>query len=282
MTIKGLEHSAYYLYNPIWVDVSGLQHRLQLIIINQGVSYSFTLQPIATSVRFDLSSMIQGVTNNISDKTGFINYTGVNWVVDGAYNVDIKMADAQDAGYQGTYTTLNKTFVIGGVSGYESNVVVGNSLSISNNKWSSLPSFDFKLTNNVITGTPIQAINRRKRLDCTNAYIMFRNRLGGFSSYLFEDFNITEKGKDLGYYITDNNIIDSGTELTKEINLRTKLVRQDYLLARNLISSQEVYLFESNKLTRLVGANTIGINDKLNVQDFEVSFNVPINYNSQW
>lgn len=283
MTIKGLEHSAYYLYNPIWIDVSDINNYLHLSVNIQGVDYPFSMTPRLGSVRFDIAKIVLGLVSEIRNKES-IEVIGGSWIVDGSYTVKLSFTDILRFSIQERTqaTIIYKTFILGGIDKYASNVPVGNTLSLGVNKWADYPSFHFKLTTGLIVGSQVNDINRRKRLDCTNAYIIFRNGLGGFSSYLFEDYNVEDKGKDLGYYVTDRNIIDSGTELTKSITLRTKLKREDYITAKHLIRSQEVYLYEDNKLTRLVGASSISINDKLSVQDFEINFNIPINYSAQW
>jgi len=286
MIIKGLEHNAYYLYNPIWVEVSDLNYRLWINLNVQGEQYIFSMTPMAGVVKFDLAKIVLGLVGNVSNKTNLvIKHSPVSskWSVDGAYNVSIYFTDTNIYSVSSRGMIINKTFVIGGVSEYKSNVPVGNTLSINNNKWDGYPTFDFKLNQGNIIGTSVSQVNRRKRIKCNDAYILFRNRLGGFSGYLFEDFEITENARNKGYYITDNNIVDQGTTLEKSISLQTKLKRRDYEVARHLIDSREVYLYRDiNKLTRLVGGNSIAINDKLNVQDFEINFTIPTNYNEQW
>lgn len=283
MDIEGLSYNAYYLHNPIWVDVTDLTNLLTLTVIIQGKQYNFSMTPSNGVVRFDLSNIILGLIQPIRNKTKLLSLGGT-WFIDGYYQVTLGFSDSSfGTSFSSASIKLDKSFVIGGVSGYHSNVPVGNTLSLGNRKWANLPSYDFKLTDGRIVGTTINETNRRNRVDCTNAYIIFRNRLGGMSSYLFEDFTLSEKAKDLGYYITDDNIIDSGTELDKSITLQTKLVRDDYELARHLIDSQEVYLYnQGGELTRLVGANAIDVNDKLTVQDFSITFNYAINYSKQW
>lgn len=284
MIIDGLEYNAYYLYNPIWVNVSELKNKLNLIVDVSGVEYKFSMQPIKGVVRFDLASIVLGLVEEVRSKKDIQYLASLQetfWLIDGSYRVNFRFSDSSSS-ITGRYIAISKTFLLGGKDEYVSNVPVGNTLSLGLDKWDGYPAFDFKLSGNNIRGIVLTQVNRRKRLECTNAYILFRNGLGGMSSYLFEDFNIEDKGKDLGYYITDKNIIDNGTELTKSITLRTKLKREDFIIAKHLIRSQEVYLYEDNKLIRLVGASAISLNDKLSVQDFEISFNIPINYNPQW
>ena len=288
MIVKGLDYNAYYINNPIWVDVSELNSSVVLGIIIQGSTYNFDLAVNNRFARFDLASIINGLIPSINNKND-IQLIGGKWFIDGAYTARVTMTYGSGSNNFGVpLYDKTLTFVKGGVNEYKSNVPVSNNLSISKAKWDGFPKYNFKLVGNRITGSELSIVDRLsddkrlKRLDCNNAYLLFRNRLGGFDGYLFEDFNIEEKSKSLGYYITDKNIIDSGTELTNTINLRTKLIRKDYELARHLIDSEEVYLYDNNKLIRLTGQNNLDINDKNNVQDFEISFNIPTNYKQGW
>ncbi|HLS53088.1 MAG TPA: hypothetical protein VK031_03885, partial [Tissierellaceae bacterium] len=234
-----------------------MNYRLWINLNVQGEQYIFSMTPMAGVVKFDLAKIVLGLVGNVSNKTNLvIKHSPVSskWSVDGAYNVSIYFTDTNIYSVSSRGMIINKTFVIGGVSEYKSNVPVGNTLSINNNKWDGYPTFDFKLNQGNIIGTSVSQVNRRKRIKCNDAYILFRNRLGGFSGYLFEDFEITENARNKGYYITDNNIVDQGTTLEKSISLQTKLKRRDYEVARHLIDSREVYLYRDiNKLTRLVG-----------------------------
>ena len=272
MTITGLSFSAYYLYNPIWVRVTDLTTELNLKVTLQGITYDYKMTPYAGVLLFDLAKIVSGLISEITNKSEIV-LTGSDWIVDGAYQIEMN--------FNGEIIT--KTFVLGGKNEYISNVPVGNTLSLTLPKWENFPMFDFDLVGTQIIGTPVRQTNSRKDVLCDDAYILFRNRLGGFSGYLFEDFDIEEKAKNLGYYITDTNLIDSGSEIENEITLRTKLKREDNILIQSLIDSKEVYRYKTgNKLVRLVGGNSIKINPKLTVQDFSIKFDIPTNYAAQW
>lgn len=271
MTIKGLEYSAYYLYNPIWVDVTDLTETLKFSVNVQGGEFPFKMSTSNGSVSFDLAKIINGIIREVENKTSIVN-TGTSWIVDGAYVATLKFNDV----------TVQKTFVLGGVKKNISNVYVTGNLSLTNNKWENFKSYAFNLVSNQIVGSPIIEANRRTRVKCDYAVIMFRCLKGGFETYMFEDFDIEDKAKDLGYYFNGRQLVDSGSETSLKIVLRTKLKREDYPLIEDLIGSKEVYRVEDDKLTRLVGGNQISINRKLKTQDFSIEFDIPITYSHQW
>lgn len=271
MTISGLEYSAYYLYNPIWVDINEITETLNFSVTVQGRTFPFKMTAHNGNVNFDLAKVINGVIREIENKKSIV-YTGTSWVVDGAYVAVLNFGEQ----------TLQKTFVLGGVKENASNVYVSGSLYLSNNKWENIPSFTFSLVDNVITGIPVVEANRRLRVNCDYAALIFRNIKGGFETFVFEDFDVNSKAKDLGYYFNGKEVVDSGTETAKKITLRTKLKREDYPIIESLIDSKEVYRFLDNKLIRLVGGNEVSINNKLKTQDFEIEFDIPITYSQQW
>lgn len=270
MIVTGLEHSAYYFYNPIIVRVTDLNQKLNLNISLAGQNFDFTLTPFNNEVVFDLSEILRGIAPKLSNKKS-IQYNGTSWVVDGSYQAILNFSNE---------IILNKVFVRGGKIEHDNNISVNSSrLSVSVNKWSNYPSFSFSLNGNQITGSPLLDVNRYERIKCTDAYIIFRNNLGGFDFYLFEDFDISENPNSKGFYVTMNNIVDSGKEPSKTISLRTKLKREDVDSIMSLVNSNEIYLYEAgNKLTRLVGGQSTKITPKKYVQDFTVTFNVPLNY----
>lgn len=272
MQINGLIHDAYYIYNPIIVFIEDSGGDVLLTIKVQGEDYEFRFYPDRNdNITFDLSKLVLGLIPEIKTKKT------IPFDIDGAYKIDLVFAGNTD---QQNFT---RTFVVGGEKGYKKNVsVIKNNLNLNYNKWPDHPAYDFKLENSQITGSPIADINQRKRVKCDDIYLLFRNHKGGFSGYLFEDFDITRGGKNLGYYITMDNIIDSGTEVKGELTVRTKAKREHYQVMEDLSISREIYISEGNVLTRLVGSNSFSNNPKLPVVDVMMSFEIIQNYDSQW
>lgn len=272
MIVNNIPYSSYYLYNPIWMEVAEFTGNLNLNIEVSGRAFDFTFYPRNGSVIIDLSKIILGIIPEIQNKKSII-YTGINWNVDGAYPAVLRFNNE---------ITLTKTFVIGGVVGQEENVYTGVDLSVSNSKWENVPSFDFKLLpNGQIQGQPITESNRHLRT-CDGYPVIFRNQLGGFDTYVFEDFNTETSGRDLGYYNTRANIIPKGIEVEKEVTVRTKLKRSDSEVINHLMASREIYHYDLNRLARIFGSNKHDYNHKNYTEDFAASFLVPINYSQRW
>jgi len=280
MEIEGLENNAYYLYNPIIVKLNDVVSRITMGVIMQGKTYYFDFYPNQNGiVTFDLSKIVLGLIPEIESLNTLPAVSFGNSVFNfkGAYSIVLRFRSTTvDQG-------IAKTFVLGGSKDYKKNVpVIANDLNLNLDKWEGYTSYDFKLEENIIKGHKIIETNQRKRVECDDIYLFFRNHKGGFSGYLFEDFDIQESGKDLGYYLTMDNIIDSGTEVKKELTVRTKAKRKHFEVMEDLAISKEIYILKNNDLTRIIGGNKFTRNPKLSVTDVSFSFGIIINYNSQW
>lgn len=275
--IQGIERDAYYLYNPIIVKIKKADGDVTLKVTSQGKEYLFKLYPLyGSEIVFDLSKIVKDIIPEVKNNPLYAFPFGQSIVFDGAYKLNLTFAGHFE---QEIFT---KTFVLGGKKDYSKNLpVVKNNLNLNYDKWENKYAFDFKLIDDEIVGEPIMEANQRKRVNCDDAYLFFRNHKGGFSGYLFEDFDIKESGRDLGYYITMDNIIDSGIELMKELTVRTKAKREHYEVMNDLSVSKEIYLVRSSSLTRIIGGNNFVINDKLPVTDVEMTFEIAHNYHSQ-
>lgn len=281
MEIKGLEHTGYYLFNPIWVEVSQLSQKLTVRIEVNGILNFFDLYPYNGKLTFDIAELIKGVIPDVKNKTSL---TGQ---VDGGYYATINFAEGLG------YLTLKKMFILGGKNSYSSNVPIKSNLNLTPFFWQGFPFWSSTANGITISNQNYIPISNKYRLtprvNCDNIFIAFRNDLGGFSFYLFEDFNIQNSNKDKGYYITPIEPKTMGIENTLQVSVRSKIKREFYETIEHLSRSIEIYIYNKDKIIdsdldwiRVVGSNETNFNPKLISSDVEFTFDVVKNFNKLW
>jgi len=279
MTIEGLENSTYYIYNPIWVKVSELAYTLKVDVTFNNQTFTFRLDPIDGVVEFDAAKTIRGILPSIVNKTT-IPTAGVG-IVDGVYSVRFSFHNGPN-----DEEKVTRYYMIGGKDEFQSNISPGVNLSLSQYHWLGWPKWISVYLNNKILNAddsvgfewPVtkQLIPRH---DCEHIFIAFRNLLGGFSFYLFEDFTFEKKNKAMGYYLIRKTIKDNGTETKVRLSVRTKAIRGLYETLEHLGQSEEIYyrLPDVNEYARLSGANPVKFNHKNNTTDVQFDFDVVTN-----
>lgn len=277
MTIEGLENSTYYVYNPIWVKVSDLTQVLIINIVYNGESFIFKLEPIGGEVTFDIAKSIRGILPSLTNKTSI----PTEGSVDGVYKVGVQFILVGV-----DIVTLNKYFMIGGKDSFESNLSPGANLSLSNYYWQGWPAWTSVYANNKVTNvalgefiTPKSTEILYPRHDCESIFLAFRNLKGGFSFYLFEDFQFDKANKDMGFYLIKQTIKDSGSETKVILNVRTKAIRELYETLEHLAQSEEIYYRtkDVDEYVRISGTNDIKFNYKNKTTDVQFSFEVVTN-----
>lgn len=284
MIIAGLEHTAYYLLNPIWVDVSDVGTKINFSIKINGDTTSFNLYPFNGKLRFDLSELILGVVPNVRNKDDLIAQ------MDGAFEIDITITDGIQS------QNFTKYFLLGGVKSLSSNVVVDTNLSLHSSAWDGYPAWISRFIGGQIINiyqenspTYPDLTWLRPRVDCNNVFFAFRNKKAGFSFYLFEDFNIIDENKDKGYYLTPYDPKTMGIETKLSIAVRSKVKSEFYETINSLADSFEIYLYNSDRIidtddnwVRLVGSNNVNFNPKNTSTDISLNFDVVTNLLKVW
>lgn len=277
MTIEGLEKSTYYVYNPIWVKVSGLGHTLKVSLSLNGDKFEFSLDPIGGEVTFDIAKSIRGGLPSLTNKTSI----PMEGSVDGVYSVRFFFHNGPD-----DEEKITRYFMIGGKDSFESNLSPGTNLILSNYYWQGWPAWTSIYANNKITNvalgefvTPKSTEILYPRHDCESIFLAFRNLKGGFSSYLFEDFQFDKANKDMGFYLIKQTIKDNGTETKVVLNVRTKAIRELYETLEHLAQSEEIYYRtkDVDEYVRISGTNDIKFNYNNKTTDVQFSFEVVTN-----
>lgn len=282
MTITGIEGSRYFLFNPIWVDVDNAPAKVMFDVIINGENNFFTLQSFNGKIRFDIGKLVLGLIKNTTNKSNTLM-----GAVDGAYSVKLKVR---------TFTTEAteeieevKYFILGGKKSYSNNVIAPVKLSLTNFAWEGYPKWKSRFYSGIVNSESNDFNILNPRVNCNNLFVAFRNNLGGFSFYLFEDYNITDKSSNKGYYLTQKDIKIPGVDSNLSVTVRSKVHRNFYETISHLSDSFEIYIYNENIFdsndtwVRVNGANNdFDFNPKNVATDVEMKFDVVTNFNKVW
>ena len=282
MIITGLESTRYYLFNPVWVDITEAPPMVRFNLNIDGRSTYFDLQSHNGIIRFDVGKLVLGLISNVKNKESLLGS------VDGAYKVRIGVAEFQQQG-QPIFQQEDKYFLLGGEKGYESNLVAPIDLSLTNYAWHGFPKWKSIFSQGIVnSGVAEDGAFRMldPKVNCDNIFIAFRNNKAGFSYYLFEDFEIVDTNKNKGYYLTFRDVKIPGVDASTGLKVNGKIHRDFYETIRQLGESIEIYaynngIFDSEKTwIRLNGGNNSpSFNQKNIATDVSFSFDVITNFN---
>lgn len=280
MTVTGLEHLRYYLFNPVWVDIENAPARVRIYVKIAGESNSFSLYSHEGKIRFDIGKLILGLVKNVKNKESLIGN------MDGAYLVSLKITGI---GIISTTIEYVKYFILGGKKGYATNVVAPVDLSLTNYAWAGFPRWKSIFGLGVVNSSEGDFNILQPKNNCDNIFLAFRNKLGGFSYYLFEDYNINDNNKNKGYYLTQRDVKIPGVEVESSVTVRGQIHRKFYDTIRSLADSFEIYLWNQNIIdvddtwVRVNGANNnVSFNQKNITTDVEMTFDLVSNLNKVW
>lgn len=282
MTITGIEGNRYFLFNPIWVEVTDAPSKINVNVNIDGIDNYFNFYSFGGKIKFDIGKLVLGLVKNIKNKEDSLLGS-----VDGAYKVSLtvrRLTQFNPPSFQQI-----KYFILGGKKSYDSNVIAPVNLSLTNFAWQGFPRWTSQLTSGIVN-TDLENYNElQPRVNCNNIFIAFRNNLGGFSYYLFEDYSLKDKNQNKGYYLTQRDIKIPGVDARKSISVRSKVHRDFYETISHLSDSFEIYIWNQGILdspknwVRVNGSgNNTEFNPKLIATDVEFHFEVVTNFNKVW
>lgn len=280
MIVTGLEHSRYYLFNPVWVDIEDAPGRVRIDVKIDGESNFFNLYSNEGKIRFDIGKLILGLVKNVKNKENLIGN------MDGAFRVSMKITELSM-----DLNTIDqvKYFLLGGKKGYATNVAAPVNLYLTNYAWAGFPRWKSIFASGIVNSSEGDFNVLEPKNNCDNIFLAFRNKLGGFSYYLFEDYNINDNNKNKGYYLTQRDVKIPGVEVESSVTVRGQIHRRFYDTIRSLADSFEIYLWNQNIIdvddiwVRVNGANNnVSFNNKNITTDVEMTFDLVSNLNKVW
>jgi len=284
MTVTGLEHTRYYLFNPVWVGIEDAPGRVRIDVKIDGESNFFNLYSYEGKIRFDIGKLILGLVKNVKNKKNLIGN------MDGAYRVSLKITQLAEISNPISIDNV-KYFLLGGKKGYASNVAAPVDLSLTNYAWAGFPRWKSIFASGIVNSLePEGDFNvLQPKNNCDNIFLAFRNKLGGFSYYLFEDYHINDNNKNKGYYLTQRDVKIPGVEVESSVTVRGQIHRRFYDTIRSLADSFEIYLWNQNIMdvddvwVRVNGSNNnVSLNNKNITTDVEMTFDLVSNLNKVW
>lgn len=259
MTVTGLEQNGYLINNPIKVVVSHpLIYKLEVSILNQSNGKSVTLpnlysDPTFTKVEFNIEKLIKGLFTEPYPNFDFISSTPL-LIPESSnrfslnFRVTTTEGDTDEWGAQ-------KTFIRGGKYTDQMNLTLPANSVISPTE--TLPIFNsypyayftlnsqFKVfkTNASSFETPNIQTEIIREKTCNGKYLMFLNSLGGYSFWLFDNWEVEDSSSSLGIVNNGYNQKDLGQNYNSGFKVVGKIPERFYPLMRDLIFSPDIWVF---------------------------------------
>lgn len=280
MTVKGLENGSYYLGNPIKVEVSGLRYGLRLEVSYRGKTFEFWYSENAGIVEMDFSKIVSGIIPRIKSLKKLSELLNP----EGSYKLRFILSDANlNSESIGLSTSIECNFLLGGKIAYAQNIPTRNNLNVGSVFYIDFPNMSFSYLNGIISGGNVDIDNSFDDIYYTShlknpIFLIFRNLYGGYSRLLFETFDEQRSIRGNASFVTLNNIgVDIG-EVSSSFLCKTQLKRVNYVVAYNLILSDEVYIYNRNILDVSDELIRVSINSNANINfaDQTTDFNVEL------
>ena len=117
--------------------------------------------------------------------------------------------------------------------------------------------------NNQITSTTIvdpTIVDQRPLQGCNQLYFRFLNMLGGYSYWLFENWNVVKSTSKTQVIQRRGNDISTGQKSNYVLNVESRVDRRYFKLIRALIQSPEIYVLNLSDKIDAVSGFTLSAN----------------------
>lgn len=243
-TVTGINGSRYYVNNPIWVTVDTSMDVDPTAVVNLSITINATIvfsakyYPLNGLVYFDLSEIIKGFLPEPSHPTNPISGQPISL---STVNATISLP-----GFNST-----KTFFRGGEDSQRTNIQVPNEAVLSESEkipvWTGYPYAKYYLNSSGITYytdiLQVSEIEQRKVATCNPVYLRFLNSKGGYSFWLFEDWELLKNSKTTSVIERRTSDLDLGLETSHELNISTRVEERYLSTLRALLQSPDVYIY---------------------------------------
>jgi hypothetical protein len=265
INLVGLTSDRYLFNNEIWIDASNLglgAVSLQCTISRTDVvaiSITSRFFIYSDTVSFDISEYIKGMCDYPYYPTGVL--------IDGQdietnyYPFSIVFSAVNSTGQTTGSLNINKTFIRGGLENQETNIAIpeGTILkeSVKIPVWNGYENRIYKIENNKIimtTNIPQGSVENMVIKSCNPLFFRFANMLGGYSYWLFENWEFIKKASDTEIINRRNQDISTGNKTSYSITASGRIDRRYFKLIRALIQSPEIAVLNlSNKVNEVSG-----------------------------
>ena len=264
MIISGLSLNRYLVNNPIWVDISDAPETIYLTFssVNQGTQTLIAPYVIKTfngKTSFDLSEIIKAMMNEPSHPVGLLSG---DILPSNATTFTLRFQDVEVP----DEVLITKTFIRGGDATMGSNLTLpANAVLKESPKipvWEGFQSAKYYLNeNNRIVYTNIltnSEIERMSVVNCNPLFLRFLNTRGGYSFWLFEEWEVNEKSKKTETIIRRGNPLDLGMEMEYSLETTTRVNREYNATLSALLKSPEIYVHRIENLLNKRSSTEVG------------------------
>lgn len=254
MIISGLNLNRYLVNNPIWVDISDAPETIYLTFTSVPQTIDTLIAPYVIKTfngktSFDLSEIIKAMMNEPSHPIGLLSG---DILPSNATTLTLRFQGQEDD----SEVLITKTFIRGGDATMGSNLTLtANAVLKESAKipvWEGFQSAKYYLNeNNRIVYTNIlenAEIERMSAVNCNPLFLRFLNTRGGYSFWLFEEWEVTEKSKKTETIRRRGNPLDLGMEMDYSLETTTRVERKYNNTLSALLKSPEIYVHRIENL----------------------------------
>jgi len=317
ITISGLNADRYLINNPIWVDFNNISANTKYVIVSTavligagpaatyGTPTSLRFYPnAARKIYFDLAELVKSFFPEPQHPDGYLanaSLLGTNYL-----KVKITIQSVLTTGQAVTHTSYVKNFMRGGSESYRTNEILAVSAVLKESsklpRWAGYPLAKYALDTsaNIRYYSIISAEEtvQRKVIGCNPVYIRFLNTKGGYSFWLFEQFELKKKSKKPDTVKDRTRTRSLGNETEWELIVESRVEAEYFATMRALAESPEVHAYGltskifadlqasgktvdiQHKFEPIINpGNSADVNSFEKVQSFKFSFDIPLTHN---
>ena len=296
MNIAGLSSNFYLVDNPIYLTISEISPSAMYVEIEitnlstQANSKPQRIYSLSDTVNIDIAPLIKSF---MPEPKHNIDYGDLNDIPFYGNSINAKIEVKQfhmlmvQTNQLGRYVSerieRTKFFIRGGKRTYDANQNVSARQKLTPTDviptWPGYP-VDFytaSATNGITKSNVIPENIRESRTvkGCNPQYVKFMNSLGGYSYWLFENWEEEESNKNIGDIQRQKDILDLGNDYDETIDLISKVPARFLPLMKDLIISKEIYLYDSDlqNWTRISSDN-----NKITTNPYSVNTKVKLKF----
>jgi hypothetical protein len=297
-TVTGLNGNRYYVNNPIWVKVDTTGDSNNQVTLNiskdSDILYSAKYYTLNNIVHFDLSEIMKGLLPEPNHPKTIVSGQSIK-LAEGNFSIDLPNFN------------VSRSFLRGGEYSDRENIEVPNNAILSESEkipvWTGYPSAKYYFDINGISRyTEILTTSeseKRRVISCNPVFLRFLNTKGGYSFWLFDEWEINKSSKQGTIVERRVQNLDLGLTTEGSINLSTKADTRYINTLNALLSSSEIYIYniknvlvednpqfiQSNLWTRVYnsgGKMKWNNFDSVHEFDFKLDFNFKNNSTLIW
>lgn len=266
MTVQGLESNGYLINNPIILQVySENIVRLEIIFYNEQNGKSVTIpnlypEPINQKVIFSIDKIVKGLFTLPNHNDVYQSTTPI-YLPENTNRIIITLT-AHIVGGAQEVETITKTFIRGGRYNDLTNQSTPSNRIITPTEimpiFAGYPSSIYWLDQNC----KVQKLNQStgfypnyskteyvREKSCNGKYLAFLNSLGGYSYWLFDNFEEETNSANLGIVNNGFNRKDLGATYENSFKVFGKIQDRFYPLMRDLILSPDIWEWQKETQT---------------------------------